>query len=197
MIIEALARVNLYNRHRLFQTFRKALSVDIRPFLTDAAVQAHMTEAITTNVNLIKTIPPRFHESLRERIGKEFADAPFDQQRLRKMLAQEYKSSGYNLRRLTRDQTQKLNANLSQMRQQQAGVEQYEVEDIRGREGSTYSFNDNNGRIFQLGKPTIGNGASWSRCPCAGAMLTPSSHLRTGHASIGVIRKGPARCGAL
>ena len=67
-------------------------------------------------------------------------------------LAQEYKSSGYNLRRLTTDQTQKLNANLSQMRQQQVGVEQYEwvtSEDERVR--PTHS--DNNRRMFDWSNP--------------------------------------------
>ena len=180
LIIEALARVNLYNRHRLFQTFRKALAVDIRPFLSDAAVQAHMTEAITANVNLVKTIPPRFHESLRTRINQEFMDAPFDQQRLRKVLAQEYKSSGYNLRRLTRDQTQKLNANLSQMRQQQAGVEQYEwktSEDERVR--PTHS--DNNGRIFDWSNPpgATGHPGHDVMCRCyANPVLTPANRQR-------------------
>ena len=53
MIENSLQAVRAYNRERLFRTFRTALGVDIRPFLTEAAVQAHMTEAIRTNVNLV------------------------------------------------------------------------------------------------------------------------------------------------
>ena len=57
----------------MFKAFRSALGVDIRLFLTDATVQAHMTQALATNVELIKTIPPRLHESLRRRIAEAFA----------------------------------------------------------------------------------------------------------------------------
>ena len=65
LIIQQLANVNAYNRTKVMQTFRAAIGVDIRPFLTEAAVNAHMVEAIAANVDLIKTIPPRFHEGLR------------------------------------------------------------------------------------------------------------------------------------
>ena len=70
MVISALRGVEGYNRERMFKAFRSALSVDIRLFLTDAPVQAHMTQALAANVELIKTIPPRLHESLRKRIAK-------------------------------------------------------------------------------------------------------------------------------
>ena len=43
---------------------------------------------------LIKTVPPRMHESLTARLRKELAEAPFDKQRLRQLLKDEYKSSG-------------------------------------------------------------------------------------------------------
>ena len=107
LVENSLQAVRTYNRERLFRTFRTALGVDIRPLLTEAAVQAHMTEAIATNVDLVKTIPRRFHDSLRQAITQEFAEAPFDQQRLMQMFQDKYNSSGYNLRRITRDQTQK------------------------------------------------------------------------------------------
>ena len=89
MVISALRGVEGYNRAKMIAAFRSALGVDIRLFLTDAAVQAHMTQALATNVELIKTIPPRLHESLRRRIAAEFVSGcePFDQQMLSRLLA--------------------------------------------------------------------------------------------------------------
>ena len=165
MVISALRGVEGYNRAKMFAAFRSALGVDIRLFLTDATVQAHMTQALATNVELIKTIPPRLHESLRKRIAEAFLDEPFNQQRLSQLLAQEYKSSGYNLRRLTRDQTQKLNADLNQLRQQQVGVTHYiwrTSEDERVRP----THEDNNGKEFAWASPPLATGHPGNDVQC-------------------------------
>ena len=95
-----------------------------------------MTEAIIANVDLIKTIPQRFHDGLRRRIGQEFAVAPFDQKRLMELFQDEFGSTNYNLRRLTRDQTQKMNANLNEYRQRDIGVTQYYLANQRRRTGA-------------------------------------------------------------
>ena len=165
MVISAMRGVEGYNRAKMFKAFRSALSVDIRLFLTDATVQAHMTQALATNVELIKTIPPRLHESLRKRIAEAFLDEPFNQQRLSQLLAQEYKSSGYNLRRLTRDITQKANADLNQLRQQQVGVTHYiwrTSEDERVRP----THEENNGKTFAWASPPLATGHPGNDVQC-------------------------------
>ena len=149
----------------MFKAFRSALNVDIRPYLAQAPVQAHMTQALATNVELIKTIPPRLHESLRRRIAEAFLDEPFNQQRLSQLLAQEYKSSGYNLRRLTRDITQKANADLNQLRQQQVGVTHYiwrTSEDERVRP----THEENNGKEFAWASPPLATGHPGNDVQC-------------------------------
>ena len=83
------------------------------------------------------------------RIAQEFAEAPFDQKRLMELFQDEYGSSNYNLRRLTRDQTQKMNANLNEIRQRDLGVTQYiwrTSEDERVR----ITHSENNGRTFDM-----------------------------------------------
>ena len=182
LISGSLATVRAYNRERMLQTFRAALGVDIRPFLTEAAVNAHMVEAIAANVDLIKTIPPRFHESLRRRITQEFAAAPFDQKRLMELFQDEYGSTNYNLRRLTRDQTQKMNASLNEMRQRDLGVEKYiwrTSEDERVR--PTHS--DNNGKTFDWTNPppVTQHPGSDVLCRCnAEPIITPDNRKRLG-----------------
>ena len=149
-LIEAqITRVDGYHRQRLIQSFRSALGVDVRVFLTRPAVAAFMAERISENVALVKTIPPRFHDGLKRRVGEAFREAPFDQQRLRAMLRDEYQSSGYNLRRLTRDQTNKQVGGLSRLRHNQLGIAQFiwrSVQDQRVRtshadyDGQTYEW---------------------------------------------------------
>ena len=124
-IADELERQQRYHRARLAQTFRAALGVDIRPLLLDPFLSGWMHQRIAENVALIVTIPERAHEGLRKRIIEAFQEAPFDQQALRKLVRDEFKSSGYNLRRIVRDQTNKLIGELTQIRQQQLGVSQY------------------------------------------------------------------------
>ena len=119
------ARLEGYHRARLIQTFRSALSVDIRPTLNDAAIRPLMDAWRRENVSLIRTIPQRLHEGLYQRMSATFAERPFDQQALSRILSTEFQSTGYNLRRLTRDQTGKAIGQLTQARHRQIGIEEY------------------------------------------------------------------------
>lgn len=117
--------IELYHLNRFSQTFRSAFSVDVRPLLTRPEVDMHLQRAIRENVDLIRSIPPRLHGDLVDAMRREFADAPFDQARLQRILREEFRSSGFNLRRITRDQTGKLVGNLTQIRQRQLGIDRY------------------------------------------------------------------------
>ena len=118
-------RIQGYHRDRLIQTFRTALGVDIRPLLAERDIALAMDIWRQENINLIRTIPPRFHEGLYQRVSQTFAQQPFDRQALAQMLSREYQSSGWNLRRLTRDQTNKAVGQLTKARHMQIGVESF------------------------------------------------------------------------
>ena len=100
-----MVRLNRYHRQRTIASFRAALKVDISALLLDPPVRSWMKQAISDNVDLIKTIPKTFHEGLKKRLEKELAEAPFDRARLTKLFRDEYKLTGYKVRRLARDQT--------------------------------------------------------------------------------------------
>ena len=177
LIEEQIRRLDGYHREKLFRTFRAALGVDIRMFLTRPAIAAFMTAKISENVSLIRTIPPRFHEGLKRRVAEEeFREAPFDQARLRVMLRREYQSSGYNLRRLTRDQTQKTIAGLTETRHQQLAITRYiwrTSQDERVRPSHTA----NNGQTFEWSQPPAGTGHPGNdvQCRCtAEPVILPS-----------------------
>ena len=124
-VVAHARRLQGYHRRRLIQTFRVALGVDIRPVLSDAAIEPLMTAWRRDNIRLIRTIPSRFHDSLYRRVTETFAERPFDQAALSKVLNREFRSTGYNLRRLTRDQTSKAIGQLTQARHAQLGITEY------------------------------------------------------------------------
>ena len=118
-------RLRSYHTRRLIQTFRAALGIDIRPTLQDAAIEPLMAAWRRENIRLVKTIPERLHESLYRRVSETFTDRPFDRGALSQMLNREFKSSGYNVRRLARDQTSKAIGQLTRTRHQQLGITEY------------------------------------------------------------------------
>ena len=120
---EDMSKLRAYHKRTLQKQFAAALGVDISLLLTEPEIESFMRAKIIENVDLIKTIPPRMHDSLKGRLQKLLAENPFDQSLVRQALRDEYGSTGYNLRRLTRDQTQKTIAGLTEIRHSQLGIE--------------------------------------------------------------------------
>ena len=166
IIEENLEKIRAYHRARMTQAFRAALGVDIRLLLQEAGVQRFMAQKIVENVDLIRTIPPRMHDSLKKRLQAELLDAPFDQQRLTNLLRNEYKSSGYNLRRIVRDQNSKTIGGLTEIRQRQLGLEGYQwitSQDERVRPTHVA----NSGRYFLWSSPpATGHPGQDIQCRC-------------------------------
>ena len=178
-IQKALDRMEGYHRKRVIKTFKAALGVDIRPFLTHPEIAAFMTRKVSENVDLIKTIAPRLHEGLKARLQKELAEAPFDQQRLTKLMREEYKSSGYNLRRIVRDQNSKTIAGLTESRQGQLGISQYQwVSSQDSRVRPTHVANS--GLIFDWSNPPAGTGHPGNdvQCRCVSVPIVSESVRR-------------------
>ena len=128
------AKLQGYHKDRLIQTFRTALGVDIRGVLTDGEIDSMMSVWREENVRLVKDHPApvaRWASCWKE-YRTTFAESPFDRQALSRVLAQEFQSSGYNLRRLTRDQTQKQISNLTQARHRQMGIVEYQLVNVGG-----------------------------------------------------------------
>ena len=169
------ARLNGYHKRRLVQTFRAALGVDIRPVLADSAIEPLMTAWRRENISLIQTIPERFHESLSRRVGETFAERPFDKQALSKVLNREFKVSGSNLRRLTRDQTSKAIGQLTRARHQQLGISEYTwrtAQDERVR--PTHAALDGTRQRYDS-PPSVGNPGDDVMCRCISVPVIPEA----------------------
>ena len=141
-----------YQRRKVLSTFRAALGVNVNIFLLEPPVRQFMLEKVADNVSLIKTIPKRLHDSLRNDLTEALRTAPFDRQMITNVVGKNYKSSGYNLRRIVRDQTNKTIGGLNQIRQQQLGVREYiwmSSKDNRVRP----QHQDNDGKVFAWASP--------------------------------------------
>ena len=129
------------------------------------------------NLELIRTIPGRFRDNLKAKLEKELRETPFDQERLTKLFRDEYGYSGYNLRRLTRDQLGKLTNQLSELRHGQLGIEEFiwrDSDDSRVRP----ECRDNDGNTYRWSEGSPQDGAkpgSRVLCRCyAEAVILPS-----------------------
>ena len=107
------------------KTMRRWLGVEVR-HMSDTVYGPIMRQAIEDNVGLIVTIPQRLHQGLIDDLTELSASAPYDQAKVREVLATRYRSTGYDLRRLTRDQTSKAIGRFTQARHAQAGIERYQ-----------------------------------------------------------------------
>ena len=145
----ALTRGMAYHRARFTKSMRRFFGVRV-DLVTDTPID--LPARIRENVDLIKTIPERYHDGLVARLQLLAEEAPFDQNRLMKALRSEYQSSGYNLRRLTRDQTNKLIGQLNEVRQTELGVERY-VWATSGDDRVRPSHADNDGTEFAWSNP--------------------------------------------
>ena len=151
-----MSRLKAYHTKRFTTTMRKYLGVNVN-FMSDAVVEPAIRRGIQESVDLIVTIPQRLHGDLGDDLLQLAQTKPFDEQELTKVLRKNYKSSGYNLRRLSRDQTNKAIGRLTEARQRQAGVDQYIWQDS-GDASVRPSHRDNSGQTFSWDNPPVGTG---------------------------------------
>ena len=162
-------RVARWHRRRLLATFRKH-GLDLEPWMAEDVVREALRARIADNVRLVKTIPPRMHDSMMRRLAK-LAEGGwrFDPDMLKRVLQAEYGSTGYNLRRLTRDQTTKQLGQLTQIRHTQSGIMRYQwftQGDRRVRD--THAEND--GQIYRwAAPPSTGHPGHAIQCRCNAA----------------------------
>lgn len=118
----AMLRVKNWHKQRFQRAMRRYFGVRV-DLIADTPLD--LEARIRENVRLIKTIPSRYHDSLIDGITRLQIDGPFDEAKLQKLLTDQYRSSGFNVRRITRDQTAKLVGQLNQARQTELGIEEY------------------------------------------------------------------------
>ena len=163
-----------WHKKKIIAAFRAAIKIDVGVLLNDGPIRTALQERIVENVSLIKTIPKKFQSDLKASFLEEFAEAPFDRQRLTSMLSGTYHSAGYNLRRIARDQTTKAIGQFTELRQKQIGVKEYRwstSDDSRVR----LTHQHNEGKVFSWDEPpAITGNPGWDiQCRCVAVAIIP------------------------
>lgn len=110
-----VGRVNAQNKRQIKRNVEKAVGVDISPLLNDDNIRLSLQAAIQNNVNLIKSIQTDYIG----RMGKVFQDNIFSGERSTNLITQIKEQGGVTesqAKFLARDQTAKINADLTQIR---------------------------------------------------------------------------------
>ena len=172
----ALERTAARHKARFTKLMRRFVGVRV-DLLTDTPLD--LRTRVAENVDLIRTIPKRFHDSLAQGLTDLAASEPFDQAKVMRLLSKEYRSAGYNVRRLTRDQTSKLVGQLNHARQTEVGVQSYEWV-TAGDERVRPSHIANGGQTFRWDDPpATGHPGSDILCRCVAVAVIPDPPVVT------------------
>ena len=117
------ARLHAYHKRQWESKMRRYMGVNIIP--AQVVTKPLVDSFIADNVALIKTIPSRMLGKLTGDLQVLADTKPFDESAIAKVVGDGYGSSGYNLRRISRDQTNKLIGQFTEARQTAHGVEKY------------------------------------------------------------------------
>ena len=121
-------RIEAYHWKRFEQTMRRPLGVKLLPVPRDPNnIAAMMRAAVEENVVYIKTIPGRYHQALERELLRLAYDPKreFSRDAIQRIVTDQFRSAGWNAKRIAIDQSNKMFGQLNQVRQQQVGVERY------------------------------------------------------------------------
>ena len=139
---------NEFNRKQMTTIFERA--VGVAPIAAEPWLSTEVSGFVKTNVELIKSIPDKFFTEVRGLVirGSKYGTRT---EELAGQIKGRYKVSDSRARLIARDQTSKLNGDLTSLRQTNAGVTEYiwrtsldeRVRDTHAaKEGQTFSWND-------------------------------------------------------
>ena len=178
-------KLDRYHADRFSSNFWRVARVDVREQIRGVADDV-MRARITENIRLIKTIPGRFQDDMVDAMVQGEREAPLDLQARSAIFKRTGHSAGYNLRRITRDQSNKWTGQLSEIRQTSLGILRYTwstSEDDRVR--PTHAEKD--ARVFSWENPPSDTGHPGNdiQCRCIAQPVITLNELR-GRFGVGI-----------
>lgn len=157
MAADAAARTNALNGSEI----KRLIGIDPR---VDPGVTGTLEAYRRENVRLITTIPEALLDDVESVLAENFG---LRAEALAKLIEKRFEVSKSNAKRIARDQTLKLNGQLTRIRMTDAGIDEYEwvtSNDERVRE----SHNANAGQVFRFDSPPAetGNPGEDVNCRC-------------------------------
>lgn len=167
-----VTRANLQNKEQTQRTYREAFGIDLTGMLGEGAIRDKMADAVRENVDLIKSI----QTDLITDIGSKVFGNMLEGGRHENLISLIRERGNVTLNRakfIARDQTAKLNANLTEARSSALGLDVYEwsgTDDERERE----SHRVLNGKLCKYSDPTVysdDGGKTWKKRSTIGAFI--------------------------
>lgn len=134
------------------KTVRKTFGINLLDDYYSGEYYREMLEKwVSANVDLIKSVPRESLESLKEKVYSDYMNGR-STTNIVKELQRQYGMDKRRARLIARDQTAKLNSNINQSQQRDAGISKYEWSDSRDERVRT-SHKRLNGHVFSWDNP--------------------------------------------
>ncbi|EBP0012912.1 hypothetical protein HX37_19350 [Salmonella enterica] len=167
-----VTRANLQNKEQTQRTFFQAFGIDLTGMLGDGAVKSAMEKAIIDNVDLITSIHTDFIHDIGEAVFASMKDGG-RHENLIDLIKARGEVTRNRARFIARDQTSKLNADLTEARNVALGLDLYEWGGT-GDERERDSHFVLNGMLCKYSDPTVysdDGGKTWKKRSTIGAFI--------------------------
>ncbi|EHZ6708621.1 hypothetical protein K6N49_003210 [Salmonella enterica] len=167
-----VTRANLQNKEQTQRTFFQAFGIDLTGMLGEAAIKPEMEKAVSENVDLITSIHTNFIHDIGAAVFENMKDGG-RHENLIDLIKERGEVTRNRARFIARDQTSKLNADLTEARNMALGLDLYEwggTGDERERENHFVL----NGMLCKYSDPTVysdDGGKTWKKRSTIGAFI--------------------------
>jgi SPP1 gp7 family putative phage head morphogenesis protein len=156
-----------YHQKLFLSGVKQAIGVDVKDFISKSAINDLMQQAISWNVELIKSIPAELLPQVKQVVAQSFSELGFNQANLKKEIDKRFNVTKSRAKLIARDQTSKTVGSMTMFRQKALGINEYiwlGVGDNRERQ----SHLDNNNKRFSYDNPPAdtGNPSHDVNCRC-------------------------------
>lgn len=165
-----VARANQQNKEQTQRTFFQAFGIDLTGMLGEGAIKPEMEKAVSDNVDLITSIHTDFIHDIGEAVFANMKDGG-RHENLIDIIKERGNVTRNRAKFIARDQTSKLNADLTEARNVSLGLDLYEWGGT-GDERERDSHSALNGKLCKYSDPTVysdDGGKTWKKRTSIGA----------------------------
>ncbi|HAH8787730.1 TPA: hypothetical protein HIQ84_001884 [Escherichia coli] len=167
-----VSRANQQNKEQTQRTYFQAFSIDLTGMLGDGAIKPEMDKALRENVDLITSIHTDFIHDIGEAVFSNVNDGG-RHENLIDIIRERGNVTKSRARLIARDQTSKLNADLTEARSAALGLDIYEWGGT-GDERERDSHSVLNDMLCKYSDPTVysdDGGKTWKKRSAIGAFI--------------------------
>jgi len=181
MATRHISTVNRVQRKAFYNALERATQVDLEGLVTEEGLDPLVGASTRANVNLIKSIPAKYFEQLETLIYRSTIQGVVPAGGIRAQIEELYGVTKSRAQFIARDQTAKLNADLTEARNRNLGIEEYVWritgggKNGDGRVRKTHIAR--NGHRYRWDTPPAGTGHPGQdyQCRCTAEAILPAS----------------------